>query len=117
MASKLVPRKLGGRVVRKPLFPADLVQSRRDPGKPIVKLAIGDRKQVRVKAERPMVIPLEKEARATLTTGEAAAHLNRAAQTLRVWACLETGPLRPIRVNGRLAWRVSDLRRLLGGEE
>jgi hypothetical protein len=40
--------------------------------------------------------------------------LNRAPQTLRKWACLENGPIRPIRINGRLAWRgASDLRELL----
>jgi len=51
-----------------------------------------------------------------LPTHEAAAALNRAPQTLRRWACEESGPLRPVRINGRLAWRVSDLRRVLAGE-
>lgn len=59
-------------------------------------------------------VPLAQEARATLSTSEAAYHLNRAAQTLRLWACLESGPIRPIRINGRLAWKVEDLRRVLG---
>jgi hypothetical protein len=44
----------------------------------------------------------------------AAAHLNRRPQTLRGRACLENGPLRPVRVHGRLAWPVSELRRVLG---
>ena len=48
-----------------------------------------------------------------LTTSEAAEAINRAPQTLRKWACLENGPIRPIRINGRLAWRASDLRELL----
>lgn len=48
-----------------------------------------------------------------LPTKEAAAAINRAPQTLRKWACLENGPIRPIRINGRLAWRVSDLQSLL----
>lgn len=52
---------------------------------------------------------------AVMTTAEAAAYLNRAAQTLRKWACLECGPIRPIRINRRLAWRVSDLQALLTG--
>ena len=52
-----------------------------------------------------------------LATREAAAVLNRSQQTLRKWACLECGPLRPVRINGRLAWRVSDLRRVIGGAE
>ncbi len=50
-----------------------------------------------------------------LPTDEAAAVINRAPQTLRKWACLENGPIRPIRINGRLAWKVSDLQALLTG--
>lgn len=52
---------------------------------------------------------------AVLPTDEAAAAINRAPQTLRKWACLENGPIRPIRINGRLAWKVSDLQTLLSG--
>ena len=59
-------------------------------------------------------VPLAQEARAAIPTREAAYHLSRAEQTLRLWACLETGPLRPMRVHGRLAWKTEDLRRLLG---
>lgn len=58
--------------------------------------------------------PLYQETRATLPTPEAAFHLNRAKQTLRVWAMRENGPIRPIRVNGRLAWSVIEIKRLLG---
>lgn len=57
--------------------------------------------------------PLERETRSALSTSEAAFHLNRAQQTLRLWAMRENGPIRPIRVNGRLAWPVADLRRVL----
>ena len=56
---------------------------------------------------------LKEEARTVIPTHEAALHLNRAAQTLRLWAS-RGGPLRPIRVNGRLAWPVAEIRRLLG---
>ena len=61
---------------------------------------------------------LEKIARGRLTlpTDEAAPLLNRSNQTLRKWACLETGPIRPVRINGRLAWRVADIAALLNGE-
>jgi hypothetical protein len=52
---------------------------------------------------------------AVLPTDEAAAAINRAPQTLRKWACLENGPIRPIRINGRLAWKISDLQALLNG--
>ncbi|HDR9159704.1 TPA: DNA-binding protein [Burkholderia vietnamiensis] len=51
-----------------------------------------------------------------LPTDEAAAAINRKPQTLRKWACLENGPIRPVRINGRLAWKVSDLQSLLNGE-
>ena len=50
-----------------------------------------------------------------LTTEEAARTLNRKSQTLRKWACLGNGPIRPIRINGRLLWRVADLAILLAG--
>lgn len=56
---------------------------------------------------------LENETRANLPTPEAAFHLNRAQQTLRLWAMRENGPIRPFRVNGRLAWPVAELRRIL----
>lgn len=57
---------------------------------------------------------LECELRASVDTETAAFHLNRAQQTLRIWASRENGPLRPIRVHGRLHWNTDDLRRLLG---
>ena len=57
---------------------------------------------------------LQKEMRAVLTTSEAAYHLNRSSQTLRSWACFESGPILPIRINGRLAWSTQQLRDLLG---
>lgn len=58
--------------------------------------------------------PLEQETREVVPTDCAAFHTNRRPQTLRGWACREDGPIRPIRINGRLGWKVSDLRRLLG---
>ena len=65
-------------------------------------------------AKTIQLTPLELETRSALPTPEAARHLSRAEQTLRIWACRENGPLRPLRINGRLAWSVSDLRRVLG---
>jgi hypothetical protein len=59
------------------------------------------------------LIPLAQETRAAVPTAEAAAHLNRAKQTLWLWACKEKGPIRPMRVMGRLAWKVSDIKRIL----
>ena len=58
-------------------------------------------------------VPLDRETRSALPTPEAAFHLNRAQQTLRLWAMRDNGPVRPIRVNGRLAWPVAELRRIL----
>ena len=63
---------------------------------------------------QPGLIPLDREPRASLPTNEAAQHLNRRPQTLRIWACMESGPLRPTRIMGRLAWPVAELRRVLG---
>ena len=65
------------------------------------------------KTERKF-LPLDQETRTVVNTADAAFHLVRAEQTLRKWACLDTGPIRPIRVNSRLAWNVADLRRVLG---
>jgi hypothetical protein len=62
----------------------------------------------------PKSPPLAEETRAALPTAEAAFHLNRAQQTLRLWAMRESGPIRPIRVHGRLAWPTEQIRRLLG---
>lgn len=59
-------------------------------------------------------VSLDRESRTAVETACAAHHLNRQPQTLRGWACHEDGPLRPLRINGRLAWSVADLRRLLG---
>lgn len=60
--------------------------------------------------------PLETVSRTTLTTEEAAYYLNRRPQTLRAWACLENGAIRPIRINGRLAWKVDEIKAILRGE-
>ncbi len=58
--------------------------------------------------------PLELVNKPNVDTAHAAYLLTRRPQTLRAWACLENGPLRPIRISGRLAWPVSELRRVLG---
>lgn len=59
-------------------------------------------------------ISLAQETRAAIPTPEAAFHLSRAQQTLRLWAMRENGPIRPLRINGRLAWPVAELKRVLG---
>lgn len=60
--------------------------------------------------------PLEQETRSHVETACAAYHLMRKPQTMRAYACLENGPIRAIRINGRLAWKVADIRALLNGE-
>lgn len=58
--------------------------------------------------------PLGEVTSPTVTTQAAAYYLNRRPQTLRAHACKDTGVVRPLRINGRLAWPVTDLRRVLG---
>ena len=58
--------------------------------------------------------PLEQVSRPTVPTEQAAHYLLRAPQTLRGWACLENGPLRPVRVGRRLGWPVAEIKRLVG---
>lgn len=55
---------------------------------------------------------LTSETREYVDTACAAFYLGRKAQTLRKWACYENGPVRPVRIHGRLAWSVADLRRV-----
>jgi hypothetical protein len=57
---------------------------------------------------------LEEVTRPNLKTEEAAHYLNRRPQTLRAWACLENGPIRPRRVGGLLAWNTSEVKALAG---
>lgn len=58
--------------------------------------------------------PLEAETRSHVPTADAAHYLNRKPQTLRTWACHENGPIRPVRLHGRLAWPMDAIRELLG---
>lgn len=59
--------------------------------------------------------PLDLETRPAIPTNAAAFHLCKKPQTLRVWACFQNGPIRPIRINGRLLWSVAAIRALLNG--
>lgn len=71
--------------------------------------------EMQTATNHPGLIPLDREPRVTLPTAEAAQHLNRRPQTLRSWAMRDgSGPLRPIRVHGRLAWATADIRNVLG---
>lgn len=42
--------------------------------------------------------------------------VGRRPQTLLAWASLGKGPLHPVRIQGRLAWPVADIKRLLNVE-
>ena len=57
--------------------------------------------------------PLEQVTRPHVPTEQAAYYLNRRPQTLREWAM--TGKvIKPLRLNGRLAWPVAAIRAALG---
>ena len=59
-------------------------------------------------------LPLELVNKPNLTTAECAFYLNRRPQTLRCWACLENGPIRPRRISGLLAWNTAEVKALAG---
>ena len=59
-------------------------------------------------------MPLEQVTRPNLTTAETAHYLNRRPQTLRGWACLENGTIRPRRIGGLLAWNTAEVKTLVG---
>ena len=63
----------------------------------------------------PQHPPLALVNKPNLTTAETAYYLNRSAQTLRVWACRTgTGPMKPTRVGGLLAWNTAEVKVLAG---
>lgn len=60
-------------------------------------------------------LPLEQVTRPNLKTEEAAHYLNRRPQTLRVWAMKDgSGPIRPRRICGLLAWSTAEVKALAG---
>lgn len=60
-------------------------------------------------------MPLEEVTKPILTTEEASYYLNRKPQTLRAWSCKDDGGvLVSINISGRLAWKTSDVKKLLG---
>lgn len=69
----------------------------------------------RAVSEPQQFLPLELENRPRVPTEQAAHYLNRRPQTLRTWAMNSgTGPVSCIRINGRLAWNVAEIRAVLG---
>lgn len=51
--------------------------------------------------------------RVTVNTSTAAYLLNRQPRTLHKWACLQNGPLVPVKIHGRLAWPLDAIYSLL----
>lgn len=75
--------------------------------------------ETRKQSERQYT-PLAQEQRTHVDTGTAAHHLNRQPQTLRGWHChghFPTEGLRPLVLNGRLAWSVAAIKAAMGGTE
>lgn len=71
---------------------------------------------IRTTAQRtPTFVPLDLEQRTHVDTASAAHHLGWRPQTMRAWASTERGPIRPVRINGRLSWSVAEIRRVLRG--
>ena len=68
-----------------------------------------------MQTDTPKFPPIEQETRSHVETACASFYLTRKPQTLRAWACLENGPIRPVRINGRLAWPVAEIKSLLSG--
>jgi hypothetical protein len=56
---------------------------------------------------------LRVDSRLVIPTAEAAIHLNRTQQTLRLWASSGSGPIQPKKINGRLAWRIDEILNLI----
>lgn len=57
--------------------------------------------------------PLSAVTNPNVPTEQAGLYLDRRPQTLRIWA-LTGHPLTPLRINGRLAWPVAGIKKLLG---
>jgi len=69
--------------------------------------------EVRQSASAVQYPPLDQVTRPHVPTDQAAYYLTRRPQTLRGWASSGSGPVRPHKVNGRLAWPVATIRALL----
>lgn len=58
--------------------------------------------------------PLEQVTKPNLTTKELCYYGNIAEQTAWLWACKESGPVRPIRIGRRLNWPTKAVKQLCG---
>jgi hypothetical protein len=62
-------------------------------------------------------VPLALEKRTAIGTAEAAYQLGLSPKTLRNWSMTGFGPLKPVRIGGRLVWNVAEIKRVLGGSQ
>jgi hypothetical protein len=58
--------------------------------------------------------PLEAVTKPLLTTSEFCHYTNLAKQTAWLWACKESGKVRPVRVGGKLGWPTKAVKELCG---
>ena len=58
--------------------------------------------------------PLELVTKPLLVTKELCHYANIAEQTAWVWACKESGPVRPVRIGRRLGWPTAAVKKLCG---
>lgn len=58
--------------------------------------------------------PLEQVTKPNLTTKEFCFYTNLAEQTAWLYACKESGPVRPIRIGRRLNWPTEAVKKLCG---
>ncbi len=70
---------------------------------------------MKVKPEQRF-IPLEQEHRPTVDTAAYAHYMHISQQTARLYACKESGPIRPLRIPGssKLHWPTAEIKRVLG---
>lgn len=68
-------------------------------------------------ALEPRYAPLEMVTKPLLTTGELCHYTNIAQQTAWLWACKESGPVRPVRIGRRLGWPTAAVKKLCGVEQ
>ena len=73
----------------------------------------GYRKQLMTTRTKQQFPDLLTEKRPAVDTATAGHWLSRRPQTMRIWA-LTGHPIQPRRINGRLAWPVSEIKKLLG---
>ncbi|MDI1270600.1 MAG: DNA-binding protein [Polaromonas sp.] len=75
------------------------------------------RSEVRQQADTTTFTPLAQVQRTHVDTNAAAFYMNRRPQTLRGWHChgdFPTNGLRPLVLNGRLAWSVAAIKAAMG---